>query len=350
MGGAEYQVSLIIKALIERGNFEIHYLCRNANFATLTKGYSLHSIASNSPLSAYAKFTDAMSLFRKLEELKPDIIYNRNGGALTGVCAHYAKKYEKPFFWHLAHEKEVIPKKERFFKNPMRYVDTVFFEYGINNAKVVIAQYNHQSELLNRHYQKSADILIANFQPIPPHIEKKYSQTVKILWVANFNYYKQPHLCLELAKRLESRPNILLTMVGRAPADYSILVEEINKQNNIDYRGSMPINEVNELFQAADIFINTSSKEGFPNSFIQAWMREVPVVSLSVNPDGVLTRESIGFCSSTINQMELDVLKLIEDKYARLAMGKRAREYAIKNHSTANIKILVDLFESAVNN
>ncbi len=349
MGGAEYQVKLIVEALVEAGDFEIHYLCRNADFKQREEGYSLHSVGSTNPLSKFAKFTDSKNLLRSLKSIDPDVVYQRNGGAYTGICAYYAKRNNKAFFWHVAHEKDIS--RINLFRsyNPAKFIDKLMLVYGIKNAKKIIAQSNEQVAMLNTNFGKNADTVIPNFHPIPISKQKHSSPEFQILWVANFNPHKQPHLALELARRLEPEPNIEITMVGRAPANYSALVEGIGKQQNINYRGSLPVDEVNELFHTADIFINTSSKEGFPNSFIQAWMREVPVVSLSVNPDGVLTRESIGFCSSTLNQMELDVLKLLEDKYTRLTMGKRAREYAIKNHSTANIKILVNLFESAAN-
>lgn len=350
MGGAEYQVYLIIKALIAKGNFEIYYLCRNAIFEQTEGGYSMHTVRSNSPLSKYAKFTDSKNLLQALKAIDPDVVYQRNGGAYTGVCAYYAKKHDKAFFWHLAHEKDISPINFSRWYDPFKMIDKLMLVYGIKNARTIIAQSNEQMRMLQANFGITPNTVIPNFHPIPTSKEKRLSTELRILWVANFNPNKQPHLCLEIAKKLELQPAVRLTMVGRAPTEYSTLVKEVNKQINIDYRGSLPIDDVNDLFQDADIFINTSCKEGFPNSFIQAWMREVPVVSLIVNPDDVLIKESIGLCSGSMHQMELDVFKLIEDKQLRLAMGKRARAYAIKNHSTANIDALTDLLESTTNN
>lgn len=350
MGGAEYQASLIVDALVKRGNYDIHYLCRIANFSKQYPGYYLHSVQSRSRLSRYSKFTDSSLLMKKLIEINPDIVYQRNGGAYTGVCAYYAKTHQKKFYWHLAHDKDVIPDSIFANSNPLAYIDQIMLNYGIRNSQTIIAQSKEQAHLLQKNYGKTPDVIIKNFHPIPDRVEKKRVESLRILWVANLNPYKQPHLCLELARRLESHKNIKIVMVGRAPGSYEALVEQLKKQKNIDYRGSLPVNEVNNLFQYSDIFINTSSQEGFPNSFIQAWMREVPVVSLSVNPDSVLTKESIGLCSKNLAQMEMDIITLADNESARLAMGRRARDYAIKSHSINNITALIQHLETESSN
>ncbi len=51
--------------------------------------------------------------------------------------------------------------------------------------------------------------------------------------------------------------------------------------------GAISQQEVNAELANAHVLVNTSLYEGFPNTFIQAWMRRTVVVSLNVNPDGI---------------------------------------------------------------
>jgi hypothetical protein len=62
-------------------------------------------------------------------------------------------------------------------------------------------------------------------------------------------------------------------------------------------------------------------------------MRRVPVVSLTVDPDTVLVRENIGFCSGTFKNLCHDVRRLLENLTLREEMGIRAHRFATENHS-----------------
>ena len=72
---------------------------------------------------------------------------------------------------------------------------------------------------------------------------------------------------------------------------------------NLNFLGEQSLAQVNERLWACRLVVNTSQTEGFPNTFIQAWARFVPVVSLKVDPDGVIARHQLGFCSGDFSRM-----------------------------------------------
>ena len=61
------------------------------------------------------------------------------------------------------------------------------------------------------------------------------------------------------------------------------------------YLLSLDNTKVNQLFEKSHILVHTGFVEGFPNTFIQAWMRKMVVLSLQIDPDNVLTSKKIGF-------------------------------------------------------
>jgi glycosyltransferase involved in cell wall biosynthesis len=136
-------------------------------------------------------------------------------------------------------------------------------------------------------------------------------------------------------------------MIGRQSSVGSLknILAEIRLAGNIDYRGELPLDQVNEIISSSHILVHTSSLEGFPNCFIQAWLRRVPVVSLDIDPDDVIKDNRIGFHSGNFEQMVKDVELLISDQNLREEMGQRAEEYAVKNFSFDNINKLMELIQ-----
>lgn len=90
---------------------------------------------------------------------------------------------------------------------------------------------------------------------------------------------------------------------GEPPQLYDEIGAAVPKLPNLKFFGFIPYHKVNEFFRRASVFVNTSSVEGFPNTFIQAWDHYIPVVSLNVDPDNIIQNEKVGFLSGTLKKL-----------------------------------------------
>ena len=144
-GGAEYQAQCLIDAVEKTKQFEIFYLARETNPSFETNQYKIHNIGNSSFFRRYANFFDALSLYKKLKSIAPDIIYQRVGCSYTGIAALYAKKHDCNMIWHIALDTDLMGfqgnlSPRSFFK----FIEYLLMRYGIRYSKKIIAQTKYQ--------------------------------------------------------------------------------------------------------------------------------------------------------------------------------------------------------------
>ena len=109
--------------------------------------------------------------------------------------------------------------------------------------------------------------------------------------------------------------------------------EKQKKIENLEFIEYVPFDEIDEYFQKAKIFVNTSIKEGFPNTFIQAAKNKTPIISLNVNPDNFLNEYNCGFCSNDdFGEMNKILNKVLNDDDLYKQISENVCNYAKGNH------------------
>lgn len=347
MGGAQYQVKQLTEHLIDSGHAEVYCLVKRFAVGENNEGYFLVNIGSGLHARlARGTLLDTWPLWRALMTLKPDVVYQRVGGAYTGTVGLYARYAGCRFVWHVAHDYDVTAGKFAGDAGPLaKGVEKYLLEVGARRADVVITQTRQQARLLCEHYGREDAEVIPNAHPVPSGPFQK-SMPVKILWVANLKRWKRPEVFIELARRMIDLRDVEFLMVGKPSPDLAWqagLDNEINGTPNLTYLGECSQEQVNEMMASAHIFVNTSESEGFPNTFIQAWMRNVPVVSLGFDPDGILGRGRIGCSARDVPEL-CDLVRILAlDSATRARMGQLGRECALRHHSPRNFDKLVNL-------
>ena len=350
-GGSQYQVKVLVDKVIKTNEFEVFYLVRDINADFRPKGYKLIQIAKPEGIRRYGLFFDAFALTRLLEEIKPDIIYQRVLLSYTGIAAYYAKKHNCKYIFHISSDMDVLPFKPKYTSWPWNLVASLIErkigEYGVKHADYIIAQTQCQKILLENEYGKEAAAIIPNFHPLPTETTDKKRQPFKVIWIANFKLVKRPEIFVNLAKDLVNEKDVEFIMIGRAgdSTRYKTLLDQISKQKKLMYMGECSLEKVNKMLSGAHVLVNTSIVEGLSNTFIQAWMRKVPIVCLDVNPDHVLDQNNMGFYCGSYEKMLERVIELIKNPMLRDEMGEKAQEHAYQHYSEKNIDKLIEILQ-----
>ena len=351
MGGSQYQIKCIVDELVPSGRYEVSYIANEINPEFTATNHTVYQVGGAVRKLGY--MPHLVHLYRELKRIKPDVIYQRVACGYTGIAAWYANKNKARMVWHVAHEGDVVRGNLIYGRNPIRRsLEQMSVIYGLRRADAIVTQTADQADLLFSNFGRSADAIVPNFHPAPSEDIDK-SGPVTVTWIANLKLWKQPEKFIHLARALSDMPNVRFLMVGAPPPIFGEskwhheIMDLISSVKNLTYLGKRSQAEVNEILAKSHVFVNTSLHEGFANTFIQAWMRHVPVVSLHENPDGVFDAEEVGICASGCeSKLASAVRSLAEDAVRRDAMGARGYRHAMRNHSVDNATLLAEIFES----
>ena len=357
MAGAEYQTLLLTEELARRPGVKVTYVARRIPEGADAQGlpYALRRIGHDEGIRRRAVFFDASDLLRTLRELKPDVIYQQSRQSYTAVCAWYAREAKIPFFFHIAHDFDLDYRwvTVRLSPNtPFDLIECMTGIWGLKHATHVIVQTERQGRVLKEKYGKTAAAIIRNFQPFPDSLPAKPPGPLKIFWVANLKDWKRPGLFVELAESFAGRTDLEFIMAGRPTGQrrFEPLMQKIPTVRNLQYLGEVPIDKVNELMSQAAIHVNTSSFEGFPNTFLQAWGRGAIVATLAVDPDEEgMEALGIGYCAGTLERLHQFIDELSRSPERRQQIMNNAFRFVHEKHSMAQGARLADLILSAGN-
>ena len=354
MGGAQLQAKFLLEELITRPGVKVNYFASRVNAnSKQTEGYTLTQISPPGRLHRYGLFWDYFSLQQHLAHYKPDLIYQRVATAYTGICATYARRHAIPMIWHIANSTDCDINRFSLssLRRPHAYLEKALIQHGLKNTDQIVVQNADQKAQISANFGKQNSHLIPNFHPIPEAPTKPASKPLKVLWIANLKDSKRPQAMVEVAKLLSHTPDIKITMIG-APylaaqqAEQRAFEASIKNLPNLTYAGELPNDEVNALLEHSHLLVNTSIKEGFSNTFIQAWLRCVPVLSLGVNPDNRLDGGPLGKSFAAIDNLAAAILERLKQPKQLTQDGAMARHIAQQDFSLNNASKLADLLLS----
>jgi len=346
-GGAELQAHLICAELQDRG-YETEYVAYRSAHTDVVSRDGVRVVR----LDTDGGYSSAKHVIDRIAAIDPDVLYIRILKDLPiGIAA--ARKTGAHLAFNVSHDAHCLG---RFADWPGKATPTPIHG-GYRRLKLaalrsllsvpdtVFAQTETQQRLLQENRGRHAT-LTGNGHPIPECDPEKEDPPV-VLWLASLKPWKQPHAFVDLAESCQDL-DCEFWLVGQ-PTDRT-LADEIDGRvadvPNCTYLGGCSVAQSNDYIGRASLFVNTSTQEGFPNTFIQAWLRKTPVVSLHADPldqaaDGALGAYGLG----DRDRLEQRVRELVSNGGQRARTATHAYEYACREHSIAAV---VDRIEAAL--
>jgi glycosyltransferase involved in cell wall biosynthesis len=205
---------------------------------------------------------------------------------------------------------------------------------AIQAAGAIVVQTETQRRLASERFGRDA-VVIAN--PIELHDSDPQGVPDRprghALWIGKADKVKQPEKLIELARACT---DLRFCMVLN-PADRALFAEiEAARPANVEIIEHADRERIARLFVDAFCLVNTSVFEGFPNTFLEAGRHGVPVLSLAVDPDDIISRNRAGtIAHGRIGDLAVAARALHDDRCAAREAGARLRRYVRDRHDAA---------------
>lgn len=341
VGGEQVQQTLLAKAFASQKH-DVSMVVYDYGQADLARWqgittYKTYRADAGIPVVRFV-YPRWISLWETLRGIDADIYYMSCAGMHLGMLAMFCKRHGGKLVFRVAHDFDCDPKNLLI----QYWRDKKLYEYGLRHADGILVQSEQQQQsMLNNYGLPSvvAEMLVDT--PV-----KQVGRTADVLWVNNLRQFKRPDLFLALAKRL---PHLRFHMIGGPQPGFSGLFDAIRSEAmqipNLTFHGAVPYHHMDERYAGARVFVNTSDSEGFPNSYLQAWIRGTPVVAF-FDPDAVIAREGLGRAVSSLDEMADAVFALTEDQPTWSQTSQRCKAYMEDTHPQSRIiRPYLDMFE-----
>jgi len=346
-GGAEVQFFLLAQALSSDPAFEVTVLttvegrpeagrCGGLTLVARRGRKRLdHGAGLLSSLGALPGYATAFAdMLRQLRAIDADVYLHAGAGVEAGAYALICRLLRRRFLYVVASSADLCEAAGQV-AGPLRRL----FPLGVRLADAVICRTEEQRAWLRSRYGRLG-LLIRTGHPAP---ETRPAGSIgakpSVLWVGRAHPLKQPELFLDLVERLPNERCVMV--IGRDAAHQELLGRvraRAARLSNLTLQEDVPWGEVGRFFDGAKLLVNTSTYEGFPNTFVQAALRGVPILSWSVDPDGVLVQQHMGRCArGSFDRLVEAAVGLCTCDAARADMSRRALAYARDHHDLARL-------------
>tara|TARA_B110000879_G_scaffold183837_1_gene242923 strand:- start:1018 stop:2139 length:1122 start_codon:yes stop_codon:yes gene_type:complete len=221
--------------------------------------------------------------------------------------------------------------------------------------KVIFLNHGYKNRLLNHLPYKERAKLKGKFLVIPNGINdswlnpvdqnKKFSKTIKLLYVGDFSKNKNVIFIIKAFIKMQHMGfDVSLRLAGGGGSDHNKIMKLISQQSDsCEYIGRVDIPELKKLYGSSDILVVPSKYETFGMVFIEALSQGCKVIYTEGEAiSGLINDKSIAVGLTKINTSEIvkSIIKLHESKKgSRKSCINAAQKFSLTRLSREYLKL-----------
>lgn len=241
-------------------------------------------------------------------KLRPEIIIYRGANRELLPLTQMSKLFGVKLLFFAASDVNFEPGKELVGSKLNRKC----YQRAVKSCKYFIVQNTHQQETLRHNYGKDSTILYNIWGTVRQSSAEDVPQSDAV-WVANFRTLKRAEWVIDTA---ESKPEYRFILAGGPMGDgkyYEEIKKHSDTMDNIDFLGPRSFFYTCELVSMSRVLLCTSTFEGFPNTFLQAWSHGLPIIS-TVDPSGIISKYKLGETVNTEEELATSLQRILNNR------------------------------------
>ncbi|MGC8764418.1 MAG: glycosyltransferase [Brevinematia bacterium] len=310
-------------------------------------------------------------VFKKLDEIKPDIIHVQTEFTMGLMIKKYALKHKIPLiitchtFWeeYIHHYIPYFP--EKLEKSLVIYLTKRFFR----NARFIIVPTTRMEEKLKTYDVKAQTVVVPtgiapeDFAGVSKEEERERSFLFEkypikgkkiLLYVGRVGHEKNISFLLKSMQKLKEKySNFVLIIVGDGPAraEFEKMAAELNIRENVIFTGYMDRTIIKRVYALADVFTFASKTETQGLVTVEAMICRTPVVAIGeMGTKDVMQGDNGGFMvKDDLDEFTERVYQLLTDEKLYQKKSKEAYEYAMNWTTDKQILKIVEVYNKALN-
>ncbi len=332
VGGTELQLYYISRELAKEDDVEVSFLTRSEDDEIkVVENVELIPAVGNVE-SWTSKLWSGFKLLYRLNKVDADLYFSSSDNMIPGLVSLFCRLKGKKHVHRTVHKRECDGSLIR--QEPVKGVVN---NLGLRLADTIFVQCQDHKGLLSEWFDPNCKIIPNSF----PIGQQDSQDGDYILWVGRRVEWKRPEMVLNLAEEFDSEKFVIVSpRTGSNEEFYDKIEEKAEELANVELIERVPRSEIQDYFNNAKIFLNTSEKEGFPNTFIEAGRGSTPILSYRVDPDGFIESNECGFsCGAEYDVLKRRLEEMLVDEEQRVQRGRNCRKYIEgKNDVSKNIR------------
>ena len=323
-GGAETQIYLMAKSLASVPDIDVIFVAESDMSDLRVDGISFRR--TRSPISRgipYAsRLVNRWRILRPYRNLERAVVVQTIAGGHTVSTYRSSKALGHKFVYRMSCDADVdgsiLPAN---VVEP--YLD------AIRGADGVIAQSVLQQQRLRDELSVESTV-IPNLVQVPDAAPEPGGSYV--LWVGRCAPIKRPWIMIETARRLPQY-QFVMVMPKEDELFWMSVIGEASHVQNLKIVEGASYFEMDQFFRDAAVLVSTSAVEGFPNVFLQAAAQGTPIISLDVDPGGMLELDGCGwYAAGDVDAMRESIVEAMSNSHSLSEKSANSYEYVSCNH------------------